>query len=434
MKAKDLNPFVPVVITGGPYDGHIVTVKDATPVPDGWPNQRKVLVTIPGVGAGGADLDYYILPRLLELPSAPKKPEPAPALPWSPPVPAPEPAMATADLTFIERGKLVAAEPVTDPMDPSLDEFRPDPQLVKEYVSRTVAGGLSDIEYLLHLRDQRDRNGYSPNVALVGETQSGKTMLVRVLACLAAERDGLPKPYPIFTLNGSMGITSYDLFGQTSAVIVDGHETLVWMDGLVPRAINCGGFLYLDEWNAVAPQQATALHPILDDRREFVNYQKAVPDGHNGFRPERVKANTSLWVLATINPGYKGTQTMAEASTNRFRWLSWDYDATTEEKLIPSATVRLVGEALRTARSERALTVPLGTSALQRFNHDCATFGVDNAVWVLMGMYPPVERDRVRTIIEDRGFEDLLKAEYPNPMYGEQTPPVSAQYTSNPTI
>ena len=420
MKAKDLNPMVPVVITGGPYEGHIVTVKDATPVPDGLPNQRKVLVTIPGVGAGGIDLDYYILPRLLELPSAPKKPEPAPALPWSPPVL--EPAMATTDLTFMERGKLVAAEPVTDPMDPSLDEFRPDPKLVKEYISRTLIGDFTDIEYLLHLRDQRDGNGYSPNVALVGETQSGKTMLVRVLACLAAERDGLPKPYPIFTLNGSMGITSYDLFGQTSAVIVDGHETLVWMDGLVPRAINCGGFLYLDEWNAVAPQQATALHPILDDRREFVNYQKAVPDGHGGFRPERVVANTSLWVLATINPGYKGTQTMAEASTNRFRWLSWDYDNATEEKLVPSPTVRLVGEALRTARAERALTVPVGTSALQRFNHDCATFGPENAVWVLMGMYPPAERDRVQTIIEDRGFLDLLKAEYPNPTLAKPAP------------
>jgi len=420
MKAKDLNPMVPVVITGGPYEGHIVTVKDATPVPDGLPNQRKVLVTIPGVGAGGIDLDYYILPRLLELPSAPKKPEPAPALPWSPPVL--EPAMATTDLTFMERGKLVAAEPVTDPMDPSLDEFRPDPKLVKEYISRTLLGDFTDIEYLLHLRDQRDGNGYSPNVALVGETQSGKTMLVRVLACLAAERDGLPKPYPIFTLNGSMGITSYDLFGQTSAVIVDGHETLVWMDGLVPRAINCGGFLYLDEWNAVAPQQATALHPILDDRREFVNYQKAVPDGHGGFRPERVVANTSLGVLATINSGYKGTQTMAEASTNRFRWLSWDYDNATEEKLVPSPTVRLVGEALRTARAERALTVPVGTSALQRFNHDCATFGPENAVWVLMGMYPPAERDRVQTIIEDRGFLDLLKAEYPNPTLAKSAP------------
>ena len=420
MKAKDLNPMVPVVITGGPYEGHIVTVKDATPVPDGLPNQRKVLVTIPGVGAGGIDLDYYILPRLLELPSAPKKPEPAPALPWSPPVL--EPAMATTDLTFMERGKLVAAEPVTDPMDPSLDEFRPDPKLVKEYISRTLIGDFTDIEYLLHLRDQRDGNGYSPNVALVGETQSGKTMLVRVLACLAAERDGLPKPYPIFTLNGSMGITSYDLFGQTSAVIVDGHETLVWMDGLVPRAINCGGFLYLDEWNAVAPQQATALHPILDDRREFVNYQKAVPDGHGGFRPERVVANTSLGVLATINSGYKGTQTMAEASTNRFRWLSWDYDNATEEKLVPSPTVRLVGEALRTARAERALTVPVGTSALQRFNHDCATFGPENAVWVLMGMYPPAERDRVQTIIEDRGFLDLLKAEYPNPTLAKPAP------------
>jgi hypothetical protein len=49
-------------------------------------------------------------------------------------------------------------------------------------------------------------------------------------------------------------------------------------------------------------------------------------------------------------------------------------------------------------------------------------------------MYPPVERDRVRTIVEDRGFIDLLKAEYPTPMYGEQTPPVSSQYTTNPTV
>ena len=419
MKAKDLNPFVPVMITGGPYDGMTVTVKDATPVPDGLPNQRKVLVTIPGVGAGGKDLDYYILPRLLELPNAPKKAEPVLTPPWSPPAPEPmaEPMLETAQLTTIERGRLVQAEPITDPMDSALDQFRPDPAIVKEYVSRTVDGGLSDIDFLLHLRDQRDGNGYSPNVALVGETQSGKTMLVRVLACVAAERDGLPKPYPVFTLNGSLGITSYDLFGQTSAVIVDGQETLVWMDGLVPRAINCGGFLYLDEWNTVAPQQAVALHPILDDRREFVNYQKAVPDGHGGFRPEVVRAHKSLWTIATVNPGYKGTQAMAEASTNRFHWLSWDYDSATEEKLIPSPTVRLVGEALRTARAERAITVPVGTSALQRFNHNCATFGVAVAVWSLCSAFPPSERDRVKAIMQDRGFEDLLKAEYPNPTH-----------------
>lgn len=419
MKAKDLRADIPVVVTSGPYEGMTVTVKNATVQPDGTPNQRKVLVTIPNIGPNGADVDEYMLPRMLEIPrdsftmrSPSTPPAPAPA-----PLPAPVPAYSgsDADLTVIEHGVVQHAVDITDPMDESLDEFRPDANIVNEYVSRTLPGGLTDVEYMLALRDQRDSRGYSPNVALVGETQSGKTMLVRVLAVLAAQRDGLPKPYPVFTLNGSMGITDYEMFGQTAAVINNGREMLVWMDGLVPRALKCAAILYCDEWNAVPPQQAVALHPILDDRREFTNYRRAVPDGHGGYRPEVVPVNPNTWIISTINPGYKGTQTMAEASTNRFRWMPWDYDAEVETALIPSETVRLMGQALRTARAERALTVPIGTSALQRFNADCATFGVDNALWVFTGMFPPNERDRANTIIEDRGFLNILRAEYPNP-------------------
>lgn len=431
MKANEMFAGQQLVVANGDYAGNKATVIDPTVAPDHLAtdeNRRKVLVDI-HFEHDGSTMRTYILPRSLEDPNAPKTFVVAPVH-----TPAPQ-VHDHAALTFIENGSLVQGSPITDPMDPSLDVFRPNPSVVDEYVSRKVPGDITDVDFLLHVRDQRNSQGYSPNVALVGETQSGKTMLVRVLAVVAAMRDGMPKPYPVFTLNGSMGITSYDLFGQTSSVIVDGRETLVWMDGLVPRAINCGGFLYLDEWNAVAPQQATALHPILDDRREFVNYQKAIPDGHGGFRPEVVKANPSLWILATINPGYKGTQSMAEASTNRFNWFSWDYDKATEEKLIPSPTVRLVGDALRQARNERALTVPVGTSALQRFNNNCASFGIDNAVWGLVSMFPPSERARVQTILEDRGFIDLLKAEYPNPVFGTQSAPaqtVPAQPSIDP--
>ena len=424
MKAKDLRTNIPVVITSGPYEGLTVTVKDPTVMPDGHAEQRKVLVTVPNIGPNNTDADIYVLPRMLELPVRDR----AMVSPSTFPAPV-VPAAAPAELTVITRGEVQHASDITDPMDPTFDEFRPDPAIVNEYISRKVPGGLTDVDYLLHLRDQRDGNGYSPNVALVGETQSGKTMLVRVLAVLAAQRDGLPKPYPVFTLNGSMGITDYEMFGMTSAVINDGQEMLVWMDGLVPRAIKCGAFLYLDEWNAVPPQQATAIHPLLDDRREFTNYRRAIPDGHGGYRPEIVTVNRNTWVFSTINPGYKGTMAMAEASTNRFRWMPWDYDATVEDSLIPSETVRLMGQALRQARNERVLTVPLGTSALQRFNSDCASFGVDNAMWVLLGMFPPNERDRARTIIEDRGFQDILKAEYPNPVFA----PVSAPATT-PTV
>jgi MoxR-like ATPase len=403
-KAKQLREGMTVTITAGPLEGHKATVVDPRPIPDGQENQRKILVDIEDVGA------EYILPRLVTVGSVPV----VSSLPA-----AHVPTYSGGGAVVME---IPEAEPITDPMDPALDRFRPNANVVREYVSRTMKNGQTDVEFLLTLRDQRDGRGFSPNVALVGETQSGKTMLVQVLAVLAAERDGLPKPYPVFTLSGGSGVTNYDLFGQTTAVILNGVETLVWMEGLVPLACRCGGFLYLDEWNAVLPSQAVALHPVLDDRRQFVNTQRAVPDGHGGFAPEVVQAAASLWVVSTINPGYKGTQTLAEATTNRFRWLPWDYDAGTERKLIKSSTVRLLGEALREARNNRALTVPVGTSALQRLNHDCAVFGVEMALWAFTGLFPPAERARVEAIIEDRSFDQLLQAEYPDPIVTASAP------------
>lgn len=415
-KASSLSKGTKVIIISGDYAGHEAIVIDPEIVPDDdVENRRKVRVALTSVFMNDDEpMQVYILPRLLAFAGS----EVPTALPRAM-------GMQVAghfdrdELTVIEHGKVQAAEPITDPMDPALDRFRPNMDVVKRYVSRKVPGGYTDVDYLLHLRDQRDNRGYSPNVALVGETQSGKTMLVQVLAVLAAERDGLPKPYPIFTISGSSGVTSYDLFGQTTAVIIDGRETLVWMNGLVPMALECGGILYLDEWNAVPPSQATALHSTLDDRRMFTNTQRAVPDGHGGFSPEIVNANPGkdgkggLWIISTINPGYKGTQTLQEATSNRFRWLPFDWDEDVEVALIPSKTVRIIGEALREARNGRQITVPVGTSALQRFNDDCSMFGVDNAVWSFIAMFSPQERDRVTSIIEDHGLLDLLRNEYP---------------------
>lgn len=424
MKAKDLLPNLQVYVIDGTFIGKTATVVDAEVQPDGTTHARKIKVAIDGVGVGGTPFDAYILPRQLSLTppmthphqmmamQQPMMAPPPPPVTITPPTPAP----ATADLTFIREGIVQQAEPITDPMDPALDRFRPDPSVVDKYISRTLEGGYQDIEYFMHIRDDRS-SGHIPNVVMAGPTQSGKTMFVQVLACVAAKADGLPKPYPIFTLNGSTGITSYDLFGQTTAVIIDGRETLVWMDGLCPLAANCGGILYLDEWNAVPPSQAIAIHPLLDDRRSFTNYQNAVPNGHGGFAPETIKAHENLWIISTVNPGYKGTTTMAEATTNRFRWVEWDYDLATEEVLIKSSTIRSLGIALREAHAQRIISTPIGTSALQRLNYDCAAFGTPTAIWSLMAMYAPQDRDRVKAIIEDRGFLDLLNAEYSEPIY-----------------
>lgn len=419
-----------VTINAGAYEGHVATVLDNKPIPDdgddrgsGDEFRRRILIRIDDVfDVNDQPYETWILPRLVDLLIN-------------------EEERAALAHTPVRVDTVKQPEFITDPMDPVFDRYRPNESVVRKYISRIVEGGYSDLDFFLGQRDQRDEDGFSPNIALVGETQSGKTMLVRVLACLMAERDGMPKPYPVITINGSAGITAYDIYGRTQAVLIDGKETLVWMEGPAGIAARIKGcILYMDEWNAVPAKHGVGVHGMLDDRHQFTNYQKAVPDGHGGYVPEVVDVDPMCWIIATINPtGYKGTGTMSEATSNRFSWFSWDYDEATEQRLIPSPTVRTLGDKLRFARTMRQVTIPIGTSVLMRFCHNCQTFGVPNAVWSLMALFPPVERDRVKAIIEEGGnILGLLMSEYPTPRFtptftGGATPPLAPTW-GGPTI
>jgi hypothetical protein len=402
---------VAVTITAGPLKGLTGTVVQAEAFPDGHEHQRKIVVEL----ADGQRT--YILPRQVNPLVSDVAPPAAHAV-------AASVAALTAPVVATSAPGVLPANTslITDPMDPALDAYRPDPSIVKEYVSRTLFAskgikGYKDTDYLLALREIRDSNGYSPNIALVGDTQSGKTMLVRVLAVLAAERDGMPKP------NGSSGISNYDLFGMTQAVNVDGREQLVDLDGIVDLAVRTGSFLYLDEWNAVPPSQAVAIHPVLDERREFTNYQKAVPNGHGGWMPAVTRAAKSFWVISTINPGYKGTQAVAEATSNRFRWIPWNYDEKTEKKLVGSAAVLEFGQELRVMYEQGVVKVPVGTSALVRLAKDSAHLGPTAAISNLIGMYPPKDQIKVMAVFEMNNYADRLDDEFPEPTLMVRTAP-----------
>lgn len=370
------------------FAGKQATVISNEVVPDGEENQRCILVEIDGQ-------QTYLIPRLLDdgtlviqsnQHTVPSAAVPTPAVP-------------------VER------HPIVDPMDPRLDAYRPDPRLVKQYIARKFDNGMTDIDLLLHFWRSRDSHGYSQNVMLVGDTQSGKTMLVNVLAIKVAEEMGLPKPLPVFTLSGSSGVTDFDMLGQPTAFTDEyGVERLVWLPGLVDLASRVPCILYLDEVNMMPERVTSTLHPVCDDRRTFVNRAKAVlADGE--FLPEQVKVNTGTWVIGTYNAGYRGAGALNEAFNNRFRHLPWEYDEDVEKKIVKSPTILLLAKALREARSMRTINTPVGTKALERLNEDVQALGVDMALWAFTGMFQPTERAKVEAILTDRSIRALLEEE-----------------------
>jgi MoxR-like ATPase len=374
----------------GEHAGKVATILDATPFPDtDMARRRKITVDIDGNTA-------YILPRVLDVPSymgsastARRTNAPVPTLP-----------------SFVPGA-------ITSVDDPRLDPWRPDPSVVKRYVSRTLPNGMRDTEFLMKLWHKRR------NVMLVGDTQAGKTMLVEVMAVLIGRERGT-KPLPVFTLSGSAGVTDFDLFGQP-VTSPDGTDRLVFLAGLADMAARAGGIFYVDEVNLMSERVTSSLHSLFDSRKSFVNRQKAVryaEDGVDGeagvevFMPEVVKGSDDLWVFGTINPsGYKGTSSMNEAFSGRFTHVPWGYDEAVEKKLIPSAAVRLLGQAVRDARSNRALTTPIGTATLVDLCENIDDFGIETGLWMFTAMFQPQEVAKVDAIITDRSIEMLLRDE-----------------------
>jgi MoxR-like ATPase len=390
-KASHLTIGVEYPVTSGKHAGKMVKIIDNAPVPDGQPNQRAILVEIDGQVE-------YIIPRLIDTGAKQRIAHAG--------------GLDVHSSTPVVEEFYVDAHPIVDPMDPRLDQYRPDASVVKAYVTRTIAGTqMDDVSLLTYFYNDRDRDGYSPNIMLVGETQSGKTMLVQVMAVVIAGLRGYPKPLPVFTLSGSSGVTDFDLFGQPTTYTDErGRERLVWLPGVLDLAARVESILYLDESNMLAERVTSSIHPFTDDRRMFVNRAKAVLV-EGSFMPEQVKVNPRTWIIGTYNPGYRGAGAHNEAFSNRFRHLPWDYDAAVERKLITSPAVMLLGDALREARAQRQISTPVGTKALQRLCADAEGLGVEIALWAFLGLFPPQERAKVEAIVTDRSVRSLLMAE-----------------------
>jgi hypothetical protein len=421
-RAHFLIPGFQYRVTSGMLEDTIVTIVDNHPFPDddAEGRQRKITVRFED---GMID---YMLPRLLsDEPMGIDSPA-IEGIAVTAPVEAPVVTPVTGQTLVLNpaTGQTVAVakakvSPIVDPMDPRLDHLRPSrTRVTKQYVSRVMANGMTDIEFLLTFTNDsyRANNELRPaNIMLKGDTQGGKTLLVQMLAIAWADKLGLPKPMPVFTLSGSSGVTDFDLFGQpTTFTDPDtGLDGLVNLPGVVTLAAECGGILYLDEVNAMGERVTSSLHPLCDHRHQFINRGKAVVKG-GVHLPDTVTAHQDLWIVGTYNDGgYKGMLEMNEAFINRFRHIRWDYDEEVEGKLIKSPAIRFLGEALRTARqaNARGLRTPVGTAALMRLEQDVAAFGVDMALEVFIGLFKRQEADTVDAIITDRSIRMALQEE-----------------------
>ena len=405
--AASLIPGFKYTILKGVLEDEVVTIINNVPFLDGDAEGRQRKITV----AGPDGKEFYILPRLLSDRPVGVVDEDSQQAPVFVPVPSAVPTMETP----MQQAVALVLAPITDPMDPRLDHLRPSKAKIKQYINRVMSNGMSDVEFLLNFTTDAYRaknEGRPANVMLKGDTQGGKTFLVEVLAVKWAEAMGLPKPMPIFTLSGSSGITDYDLYGQTTSYTdpMTGREMLVWLPGMADLAAQVGGILYLDEVNAMGERVTSSLHPLTDHRHHFINRNKPVFKGGQ-FMPDAVTADLDLWIIGTYNEGYRGMGEMNEAFINRFRHLVWDYDQEVEQKLIPSPAIRLLGDALRTARSANQVRTPVGTAALQRVQEDVDAFGIAAAMEVFTGMFKPNERPVVQSIIEDRSIFLMLQEE-----------------------
>jgi len=420
--AAALIPGFTYRVIAGPLAGAQVKIIDNKAFPDKdengdpHPEARKITVTL-----GGDTI--YVIPRLIDGTPIADPMWTGKAAALTTPTTSFDLASdyeATTTATVLTPATFAAADgsyaPLTDPMDPRLDHYRPDTRKVQQYISRIMPNGMTDVQFLLVFAGEAHRaenQGRPANIMLKGDTQGGKTFLVEALAVAWAKVLGLPKPMPVFTLSGSAGVTDFDLFGQPSAYVdpVTGRETIVWLPGTVDLAARVGGILYCDECNALGERVTSSLHPLCDHRHCFINRNKPVPVPGDGFMPEMVVGSLNLWIIGTFNEGYRGMSDMNEAFINRFRHIEWGYDEKVEKSLVPSPVIHLLADALRTARSQNKLRTPVGTAALQRLHLDISTFGVDMALGMFTAVFKSNERDVVRAIIEDRSIAILLGEE-----------------------
>ena len=136
-------------------------------------------------------------------------------------------------------------------------------------------------------------------VLIIGPKGVGKTTLVRKFAELVQK--------PLYSINFSLRTKESHLVGST--VLENGSTRFAL--GIIPRSMQEGAILYLDELNTAEADVLVRLDEALDDRRELILKEAG--------ELISVKAKPDWFVVATINPlTHTGTKELPPQLLSRF--------------------------------------------------------------------------------------------------------------------
>jgi AAA domain (dynein-related subfamily) len=278
----------------------------------------------------------------------------------------------------------------------------PDPKWGKQYINRRF-NGVTDWDILDHALEN------DTNVLLEGQAGSGKTICVQGYASARGMR--------YFNVSNNNGIDPSQLFGRW--VPNPTGMGYVWQDGAVTLLVRYGGVLLLNEVNFLPPRVSTVLFSLLDYRREIQLLE-------NGG--EVIKAHKDLIIVADMNYGYKGTQELNQAFSDRFGIkLEFPYDRNIENKVVRSKAILTLADQLREQYDKEELSTPISTRSLVSFVNNARAFGVDFSISSFVNGFNKDERNGVRLACEthkDNISQDLGLLTTAHPISQDEEPVV----------
>lgn len=256
------------------------------------------------------------------------------------------------------------------------------PTNVKKYYPRRLANGYKDVNFFMDVFKNGRPDGYPQNVLLQGPTGAGKTHALKVV-CEQLQ-------IPLIRVNMNRSVTVEDFVGQW---IPDENGGFKWQDGVLVRLMKQGGCLVIDEINA-GPEAILMLLDSALDFREITLTQK------NG---EVIHAHKNFWVVACMNPDYRGTVRLNEALKDRFDLnFEYNYNESIEKKLIKSHNLREAVSKLRGMYNSNTeeLRTPVSTRAMIQFEQNREMYGLEIAKECFINKFELEERPAVREVIK----------------------------------